>query len=269
VTEPQKAIESASSEITRLRGLLVKGASKQVSSDDERSVIKATALSWFNTHRKVIASVLDPVFLSGIDDGYRIVLGSSDKAALRSRYIYFLKQVKKALARVQSDHVLVLSTDQHAKVETSEVSPGFAPLVTDTRMQTILGNRWQECVKCVSHGAPLSAVVMMGGILEGLLLARINQMKDKSKVFKAAAAPKDKAGITLPLKEWGLTNYLDVAHELEWISRTTRDVGGVVRDYRNYVHPQKEYSHGVIISIDDAKMLWEISKSVARQVLKP
>jgi len=53
------------------------------------------------------------------------------------------------------------------------------------------------------------------------------------------------------------------------VSKTTKDVGGVVRDYRTYVHPQKEYSHGVNISPEDAKMLWEIAKSVARQVLRP
>jgi hypothetical protein len=110
---------------------------------------------------------------------------------------------------------------------------------------------------------------MMGGMLEGLLLARVNQLKDKSAVFKASSAPKDKTGSPLGLKDWGLNNYLDVAHELLWISKTTKDVGGVVRDYRNYVHPQKVYSHGVSISSEDAKMLWEIAKSVARQVLRP
>jgi hypothetical protein len=53
------------------------------------------------------------------------------------------------------------------------------------------------------------------------------------------------------------------------VPRTTKDVGEVVRDYRNYIHPQKEHSHGVSISADDARTLWEIAKSVARQVLKP
>lgn len=135
-------------------------------------------------------------------------------------------------------------------------------------MQTILGERWRECVKCVAAGAPLSAVVMMGGMLEGLLLARVNQLRDPSAVFKAASAPKDKTGNPLKLNEWGLKNYLDVAHELGWISRTTKDVGEIVRDYRNYIHPQKQYSHGVSISADDARTLWEIAKTVARQVLK-
>jgi len=134
-------------------------------------------------------------------------------------------------------------------------------------MQSILGQRWRECVICVNSGAPLAATVMKGGILEGLLLAKINQLPNQAPVFTAASEPKDKAGKTLPLKDWTLKNYIDVAHELKWISTTAKDVGEVMRDYRNYIHPQKELSHGVTLVDADAQMLWEIAKSVIRQVL--
>ena len=109
---------------------------------------------------------------------------------------------------------------------------------------------------------------MMGGLLEGLLLARINQLTDKRPVFTAASAPKDRTGSTLRLNEWGLKNYLDVAHEVVWISKTTKDIGEVVRDYRNYIHPQTEHSHGINLTTDDARTLWEVAKSVVRQVVK-
>ncbi len=206
--------------------------------------------------------------LSAIDDEYRELLAASEKATLRTRHLAQLKRIKSGLARIQSDHVLSLSTTRKDQRETSDTAPHFAPLVTDTKMQMILGNRWKECVNCVENGAPLAAAVMMGGMLEGLLLARVNQLQDKSRVFTAASSPKDRAGTPLPLKEWGLSNFLDVAHELQWISKATKDVGSVVREYRNYIHPQKEYS-GMSISSEDAKMLWGIAKSVARQVLKP
>ena len=118
--------------------------------------------------------------------------------------------------------------------------------------------------------APLAATVMMGGLLEALLLARVNQLSDKKSVFNSKSAPRDrKTGKAVNLTLWGLKDFIAVAHELQWISPTTRDVGNVLRDYRNYIHPQKEQSHGISISADDAKTLWEISKSVARQVLRP
>jgi len=136
-------------------------------------------------------------------------------------------------------------------------------------MQRILENRWNECIKCVEAEAPLAATVMMGGLLEGLLLARINQLTDRRPIVNARSAPKDhKTGKTLNLNQWGLKDFISVAHELGWISPTTRDIGNFVRDYRNYIHPQKEHSHGVNISPEDAKTLWEIAKSVARQIIK-
>src|SRR6266508_3631639 len=48
----------------------------------------------------------------------------------------------------------------------------------------------------------------------------------------------------LPLPEWTLRPYIDVAHEICWITRSGKDVAAVLRDYRNYVHPEKQRSHG-------------------------
>jgi hypothetical protein len=70
------------------------------------------------------------------------------------------------------------------------------------------------------------------------------------------------------LKEWGLKNYIDVAHELGWITKTTKDIGEIVRDYRNYIHPQKEFSHGITLEPGDSRMLWEIAKSITLQIIK-
>jgi len=72
----------------------------------------------------------------------------------------------------------------------------------------------------------------------------------------------------LQLKEWTLKNYTDVAHELGWITKTTKDIGEFVRDYRNFIHPQKELSHGIVLEPGDAEMLWEVTKSITLQILK-
>ena len=106
----------------------------------------------------------------------------------------------------------------------------------------------------------------MGGILEALLMARINRLTDQLSVFKAECGPKDKAGAVLKLREWTLSNYIDVAHELGWISDTYKDVSAILRDYRNYIHPYKEYQHKKRLTPDDSKVLWEISKTIVRQI---
>jgi len=271
MTDGQRAIDAATMEADRLQKALKHESSAQVRADDERQVIKATGLSWFNNHRGIIAQTLGEDQLKAIDDDYRALIAASARATLRAKYQELLKQLKKRLTRLETDHVIALSAPPaSAPAATTDTPPTFAPLIADPRMQAILVKRWEECVICVKSGAPLAALVMMGGLLEGLLLAKINNLADKALVFTAAAAPKDaKSGKALQLKEWGLRNYIDVAHELKWITKTTKDIGEVVRDYRNYIHPQKELSHGINLMPGDAQMLWEVAKSMTVQILKP
>ena len=74
------------------------------------------------------------------------------------------------------------------------------------------------------------------------------------------------AGKTLPLNEWTLKHYIDVGHEIGWLSQSGRDIGAVLRDYRNYVHPQKEHSHGVELTAHDSAMFWAVCQSLTQQI---
>jgi hypothetical protein len=269
VTDGQRAIDSAIGEAESLMKALKRQTSKQVWSDDEKQLVKATSLTWFNNRRPVLAALLgDQIEI--VDHLYRGLIASAGRATTRARYLEILKSVRKHLGALQADQIVTLAaTAAPAQAVTSDTPPKFDPLIADPKMQAILTKRWNECVICVKSGAPLAATVMMGGLLEGLLLAKINQLPSKTPVFNAAATPMDpKTGKALQLKEWGLKNYIDVAHELGWITKTTKDIGEVVRDYRNYIHPQKELSHGITLEPGDASMLWEVGKSITLQLLK-
>lgn len=61
--------------------------------------------------------------------------------------------------------------------------------------------------------------------------------------------------------------YFDVGYELNWISNSAKNVAVILRDYRNYIHPEKERSHGVALSPDDAAMFWEVIKTLSRELL--
>ena len=108
---------------------------------------------------------------------------------------------------------------------------------------------------------------MMGGILEGLLLGRLNLMTNKSAAFTARRAPRDRSGKTLPLRDWTLNDYLEVAHELKWIGTPAKDIGVVLRDWRNFIHPAKEFTEGVSVSPEDAAMFWTVFVHLSREVL--
>jgi hypothetical protein len=269
VTAAHEAIQATLAEVERLRKAVSNGKTVQVSSASELDLIKANVHTWLHTRRSVLVAAVGEQSLSAADSLYREILASTNRKTSRTRYLDLLKTLKKSLATLQADKAIELSDPLKHKAS-SDAAPSFATIAADADMQQLLVNRWNECVSCVNYDLPLAATVMMGGILEALLIARINKLPDQAPVFKAKAAPKDKAsGAVLKLREWTLSNYIDVAHELGWISDTYKDVGAILRDYRNYIHPYKEYQHKKRLAPDDAKMLWEISKTIVRQILKP
>lgn len=259
-------VDACIAEIDRLFSYLKKGKTAQVRSADEKSVAKATALAWFNQHRpSLIASVgaIDSISIS--DSKLQELIEFTDRATTRAKYYVLLKEIRASLATLRNSLVSGKIVPRTISVDSP---PDFSKIVGDAKMKQILIRRWEECCKCIAGDAALAATVMMGGLLEALFLARVNAVADKSSIFSNPKAPRDKQGKTLPLQEWTLKYYIDVAEELGWITVSAKDVSAVIRDYRNYVHPYKEYSHNVSVAKDDAVLFWEIAKQLARQILK-
>jgi len=201
-----------------------------------------------------------------IDIPYRTILNAADRHSSKNTYISAAKFAKQTLMEARAR--ALTSTPTPATGHAVDSAPHFAPLVADPPMQRILERRWDECKRCIDAAAPLAATVMMGGLLEALLVARANRLSDKSKLFRAATTPVDpKTKKPLDLRQWTLGPYIDVGHELGWISDSARHVAVILRDYRNYIHPEKERSHGIALSSDDALMFWEITKTLSRELL--
>jgi hypothetical protein len=254
-------LEVSISAVTRLRQALARTKAPQIRNSEERMLMKATAHAWFQSQRSpLLALAAEPVF-QGIDKAFAALLENSDQNTTRTKCLDLLKQLRNDIVKLRSAAVLRAAAPSPPK-------PEFGKLIADTGMLRILERRWEETLLCIDAGAHLAATVMMGALLEAILLARINHLKDKAPVFTSAAAPRDPAGKTKSLKEWGLKNYLDVANELNWIRHSAKDVGEVLRDYRNYVHPEKEHSHGIAIDGNDTGMFLTIFCSIAEQVIR-
>lgn len=266
MTQINDEFDSAIAEVESLKKRLKGKLSIQVRSADEQSLAKATALAWFRNHRPILATHFSDDSLSEIDLQYRQILDYSHKAGMRSAYVATLTTLRKTLVDLRGEHIVRLSSS--GTTHSSDSPPKFAPLIANPAMQKILERRWTECNTCIEHDAPLAAIVMMGGLLEALLLSRVHRETNMAPIFKTKAAPVGKGGKVRPLNEWALKNFLDVSHEMGWITRSAKDVGDVLRDYRNYIHPNKELSHGVAIEKDDALLMWEISKTLSRQIIK-
>jgi hypothetical protein len=268
--DPSKAIDaidSAIGEVTKARKSVLSKDAKQVSSGEERDYLKSVAYAWMRTHRRVVLSDAPGADLATVDSPYDLILQSTAKNAARSTYGDALKDAKTALVALRSG---VLNSNSGSQIQTSqETPPDFSRLATDQSMRDILTRRWQECQKCIAAEAHMAATVMMGGLLEALFVSRANKMSDKSPLFKAKTTPIDsQTKKPLQLTEWTLRPYIDVAHELGWITKSGKEVAAVLRDYRNYIHPEKERSHGIMLTSVDSAMFWQITQLLARQLLQ-
>ncbi len=263
------AIESALHAVARQARALTRGKTRQIKTADEIDALKSLAYSWFETFRGELLGTFEEPELSLVDGEFREVLNATGRYSVRSTYVDHLKAAKAALVDLRAQAATRRAGPPPVAAPVgSEAPPLFAALAPDPRMQDILGRRWQEVEKCIAAGAALAATVMMGGLLESLFLARINRAADKRPIFTAKGAPKDKkTGTTSPLSEWTLMHYIEVCHELRWISKSAKDVGGVLREFRNYIHPHKEFTDGVVLSGSDAEMFWSLTKTMTKQIL--
>lgn len=257
-------IDLALSEVDGARKRISGRKSKQITQADVLDYVKSVAYSWFRSHRPSLEKRLPITAVSSVGAPLQRVLDATTKASARTTYLAAFGDAKKALTSLRSD---ALTAPTHV-VSANDPPPDFSPLASDAVMRGILIRRWEECQRCLRAEAHLAATVMMGGFLEALFVARANQLRDKSSLFRARATPIDqKTKKPLPLSEWTLRPYIEVGQELGWISRSGKEVAAVLRDYRNYIHPEKERSHGVTLNVHDSSMFWQLAKSLTQQLL--
>jgi hypothetical protein len=136
-------------------------------------------------------------------------------------------------------------------------SPDFSLIVRDPDLVRILRNRWGEANQCFDCAAYTATIILLGSILEGALLDRIQA--NPAPANQAKAAPRDQAtGKVRQFGAWTLTDLIEVSHECGWLKREARDFSKIVRDYRNFVHPNQERIEGVDISSSLCRITWEV-----------
>lgn len=260
------AVDAAIQEAKKAHTLVSRVGSNQVRGVDDLAALKSTSYAWFKTHRPLVQSHPSAVNLIEVDAHYQTILDSTDRFVVKKKYLTALKEAKKALAPIRA--ALLTRPAVPVPPKTDDLAPDFSPLAAGEEMRGVLTRRWHECCKCVNAEAHLAAVVMMGGLLEALFVARANELDNKDPLVKAVSAPKDKqTGKTVNYQDWMLDSHIKVAHELKWITGSAKQVADVLKEYRNYVHPAKELRHRVELAGNDSAILWQVTKELARQLL--
>mgnify|MGYP000425955164 CR=1 FL=1 len=132
----------------------------------------------------------------------------------------------------------------------------FHKLVRDSDLAEVMSNRWKECNRTIEVGAYLSTIILLGSILEGVLLDRVQQYPEKAN--NSSCAPKRPDGSVRTFGEWALADLISVSHEQGWLDRDVRDFSSVLRDYRNLVHPREQINKQIYPDEGTCKIAREV-----------
>jgi hypothetical protein len=119
----------------------------------------------------------------------------------------------------------------------------FNRIVGDQGLANVLLLRWQESRRTLNAEAYLSTIVLLGSILEGVLLDKVQ--KNPKEANQAKSTPKLK-GQPLKFSEWRLTDLIAVACELKWLRQDIQAFSHTLREYRNLIHPRLQSERDVL-----------------------
>lgn len=131
------------------------------------------------------------------------------------------------------------------QVAAALASPGLRAtvraLVSDPAMAEILNARLDEVEAARNAGAHLLAVIGTGSFIEGLLYDVLRRRDPETRSRESTSL------------DW----LLQRAHKRGWIQDDALKFGGVVREYRNFVHPRVQLANRFNPDGDTVLLCWQ------------
>ncbi|MBX7554383.1 hypothetical protein K1Y78_42210 [Streptomyces sp. tea 10] len=126
-----------------------------------------------------------------------------------------------------------------------ELKATMSDIITEPRMAALLQRRLDEARTCFANGAHVAAIIMLGSLLEGVLLAVI---QERDATLLGRGGPRNAR----------LQDLIDTCHTARWIDADTKDFSHALRDYRNFVHPHREFREAYTPDRDTLNVSWYV-----------
>ncbi len=119
--------------------------------------------------------------------------------------------------------------------------PNIQNLPVEFAVSEIIRDRLKEAQSCLCADAPLAAIFQCGSVLEGVLLGAAQ--KEPETFNRSPASPK-RDGKVKGFREWTLSEFIDVAHDIGLLDPDVQKFSHGLRDFRNYIHPYEQMASG-------------------------
>jgi hypothetical protein len=137
--------------------------------------------------------------------------------------------------------------------EPADLENRLRSLISDTKTVDTLMKRVAETRICEAGGAHTMAIIGIGSIVEGALLALLTERDDELRT-KGVFDERRKSWV--PSDRVSLAMMIDIAHAKEWIQLDATTFMHNVRNFRNFVHPRKENAEQPNFDQDSVMLCW-------------
>lgn len=144
----------------------------------------------------------------------------------------------------------------------TEKQPDFTLISADTDFSDYLAQLWTEAMLCYSAGANIATIILLGSVLEGTLLAKIHSLPKQDSGSQSG----QRAASSHPRSNATLSELIDVASARGWIHQTRYRFSDVLRNYRNFVHPERAYKAGHSLDRGAATICLQVVREVLRDL---
>lgn len=125
-------------------------------------------------------------------------------------------------------------------------------LIADERTVDVLLKRVAEARICEQGGAHTLAVIGIGSVVEGMLLALLLERDSDAQEDRFV----DREGRLVRNKRPGMEMLIDTVHAKGWIQLDAKKFMHEVRDFRNFIHPRKEFAEQPDFDGDSVRLCW-------------
>jgi hypothetical protein len=139
-------------------------------------------------------------------------------------------------------------------------------LALDSVVSGVLKQRIEEIRRCLLAEASLAVIFLCGSTLEGILLGLA--CANPKGFNQSTLSPKDKTGKVKQFQDWTLSDFINVARDLNLVGEDVKKFSHALRDFRNYIHPYQQVSSGFNPDEHTAKICWQVLQAAITQLSK-
>jgi len=214
--------------------------------------------------QKVILRLVSPKLYGGDRDQIKLALGTMNGILEVESLKISIDGLEPKLSKSTPNYNFAEEVKAIKEEELKPLSPpNWSALNLEVGIAEILEKRWEEVQKCIDGKATLSALIMMGSMLEGLLLGTMQNRPQQANTAKST--PK-KDGKPKHFAEWSLSELIDVAHDNDWIHLDVKKFSHALREFRNLIHPYQQMVMQAYPDIDTCNISWLVVQAACNHI---